>query len=190
MRCLRKKTEKSILVIVLPESQHSRSLEFRSSDFLVLESPWVTSLEMQSPFILSDSPFSAQYISLVSLIDGWKRDFDHQRSRSLQTHIVIHTQWYTRMNRRMRRVTENAIESNSLRRQDFVNKSDTRKYIRFSITVLNTLTEWRQRKIPEMAKPENPTAKLRAVIARTRLDVLPTTRRKTASIPKPVHWRG
>jgi len=39
--------------------------------------------------------------------------------------------------------------------------------------------------LPEIAKPENPTARVSAVIASTRLDVLPTTSRKTASIPKP-----
>lgn len=41
-----------------------------------------------------------------------------------------------------------------------------------------------------MANPENPTARVRAVIARTRLDVLPTTRRKTASIPNPDGMTG
>lgn len=40
-----------------------------------------------------------------------------------------------------------------------------------------------------MANPEKPTASVRAVMAKTRLDVLPTTSKNTASIPKPIRTK-
>lgn len=47
------------------------------------------------------------------------------------------------------------------------------------------LFELKKKILPEMANPLKPTARVNAMIAKVVLEVLPTKRRKSASIPNP-----